>query len=249
MNKKILLSIGIISLTFTTVFGQCTPDPSYINPGFYPDSLTGLADAHVGIPFDEVLTIITPIDTVVLIGPFPVTLTFDSLVVTDVLGLPPGFSYSCLTENCAIPGGISSCLSFYGTSMLSDVGTYPIIIEYDIFLGGNGTPDIVSANDDYTINVINSVGMDNLNRPSFDLQQNIPNPCNQSTTIGFSTDKFGDYSFIVMNSLGEIVHKERITVNKIENSIELDISNYCNGLYFYSLASKEIHLTRKMIVN
>ena len=63
--KKTLLTL---SLAIATIFAsaQCTPDSQFSAPGIYPDSVTGLSLAYVGQAYNEIITIITPLDTTVM---------------------------------------------------------------------------------------------------------------------------------------------------------------------------------------
>ena len=128
--KKLLLILTFLLITFF-VNAQCTPNPSYTLPGIYPDSATGLVDAYVGQAYNEVITIITPLDTTILITGilFPVTIIDISL--DSVIGLPANFTYSCTPLNCSFPGGSSGCVSVFSTSnpTVADIGLYPIIIN------------------------------------------------------------------------------------------------------------------------
>ena len=60
--KKILL-ILTLAFIFIGANAQCTPDSQYTIAGIYPDSATGLPNAMVGQAYNEVITIISPVDT------------------------------------------------------------------------------------------------------------------------------------------------------------------------------------------
>ena len=249
MYKKLILITGIIAMGISVAHSQCAPDPSFTASGFHPDSLTGLADAQVGVAYDEAITIITPVDTTVDIGPFPVTLTMDSLFITSITGLPPGYTYSCAAPFCSFYGGTTSCISIIGTSVLADVGIYPIVIEYDLWLEGGAVPAMTILNDDYAIEVKNTAALIDLTADSFELMQNTPNPAHQSTTISFNTSDFGTYSFQVVNTVGELVYSEELSVNTVENTIELDLTDFKKGVYFYSLSNNAQRVTKTLMVN
>ena len=65
--KKLLTTV-LFLFACTLVYSQCTPDPQYVAGGIYPDSATGLSDAYVGQSYNELITIITPEDTIVDAG-------------------------------------------------------------------------------------------------------------------------------------------------------------------------------------
>ena len=62
--KKILLTLTL-ALAFVGANAQCTPDPQFTLAGIYPDSSTGMPDAIVGQPYNEIITIIVSTDTTV----------------------------------------------------------------------------------------------------------------------------------------------------------------------------------------
>src|SRR5687767_13760235 len=93
------------------VFSQCTPDPSYTSTGIWPDTITNMAPACIGGPYQMDFTVVVPADTVVAGLLFIV----DSTIVTSVSGLPAGFAYSCTPPSCVTLGGTSGCFIITGT--------------------------------------------------------------------------------------------------------------------------------------
>ena len=122
--KKLLLLISITLISVATVNGQCIPDPQFTQPGVYPDSATGFANACVGMPYEQIVTNIVPVDTcAVIIAGLPcIPLDFDSVVITGFTGLPPGFTYTCNSPQnttspatgCTFEGGTIGCISIVG---------------------------------------------------------------------------------------------------------------------------------------
>ena len=82
------------------------------------------------------------------------------------------------------------------------------------------------------------------------LQQNIPNPFNGTSTIGYYIPQSVYQAEIIFsNNVGQIVN--RIAVNKKgEGEISVNASNYASGMYYYTLYldGKKID-TKKMVVN
>ena len=137
--KKLILSIAaLVAFTFSG-YSQCTPDPQFTEAGIYPDSATGLSSAWVGYAYEEMITIITPTDTVVDIPIFGLSnVTIDSVNLTTVTGLPPNFDYECDPPNCSFPGGTIKCARLYSTSnpLVADIGLYPIVFETTTYVSG-----------------------------------------------------------------------------------------------------------------
>jgi len=83
---------------------------------------------------------------------------------------------------------------------------------------------------------------------NFELFQNIPNPTNKSTTINYFIPKSGKAIFKVVNIVGEIIYSKEYKSIQGKNKIELDISNFESGVYYYSLEFEGVLKVKKMIV-
>lgn len=81
------------------------------------------------------------------------------------------------------------------------------------------------------------------------LAQNFPNPGTDRTRIEFELVNGGNAEFTVTNIHGQVIETRVLeSLNAGANTIDLDLSNYSSGIYFYSLKSGENKLTRKMTV-
>lgn len=232
--KKLLLFFAATIFTVASVSAQCTPDPQYTTPGVYPDSATGLSGACAGVAYDEVITIVVPVDTSTTIGGFPITVSFDSAVVTSFTGLPPGFTYSCLdlqnttspTDGCTYEGGTTGCMSIVGNPTLADVGTYTLNIEVTVYVGGVTSPAATQIVDYYSIVVDDCVS--GLGEETAHLFNLYPNPANESVTIsGF--DGIGSADLTIVNASGQ----EMMSYASVSGSeFNLSVSSLENGIYF-----------------
>ncbi|MCF8296666.1 MAG: T9SS type A sorting domain-containing protein [Saprospiraceae bacterium] len=83
---------------------------------------------------------------------------------------------------------------------------------------------------------------------NFNLYQNIPNPTNQTTTINYYLPKSGKAVFKVVNIVGEVVYHKKYDSQQGENKIELDISKFESGVYYYSLEFDGVLRVWKMVV-
>jgi len=81
------------------------------------------------------------------------------------------------------------------------------------------------------------------------LEQNIPNPASGFTTINFNLAIQGEYIFKVTNILGQQVYSEVKKKAAGNHSIELDLSNLLNGIYYYSIDFERQRITKKMVVS
>ncbi len=242
--KRLLLLFAMTVVTGIVANAQCTPDPQYTSSGVYPDSATGFASANVDCLYEQLITNVVPVDTdVVVIPGFPaVTLVFDSVVVTSVTGLPPGFTYSCYdaqnvtspVDQCAFEGGTIGCISISGTPQAGDEGTYNLSIAVDAYLAGGATPQATYSVDYYSIEVLPvdpscGVGIQEKLTAKFKL---FPNPVAESFTIN-GLEGLDINSISITNTKGKIL-------NSFENingsSFDMNVANLDAGIYFVHVA-------------
>lgn len=114
--KTFFTSLTVLFLS-TVAFSQCVPNSSFSNQGVYPSTLD---EGFTNSGYNDTLTIVYPVDTVIS-SPFgPLVLPFDSFKVDMVDNLPLGLNYMCNDNNCiAIPAsqGIPAreCVLIFGT--------------------------------------------------------------------------------------------------------------------------------------
>lgn len=240
--KRLLLSIAMTTITGLAATAQCTPDPQYTTPGVYPDSATGFASACVGVAYDQLITNVVPVDTTTFIGPIPVTLTFDSVIVVSVTGLPPGFSYSCFdgqnvtspVDQCAFEGGTIGCVSIFGTPNPGDEGTYPLNIVVEAYLAGQPTPQATTNVDYYSIVVMPAAacGGSGIAEESTSPFTLYPNPVAESFTLnGLAGVDVSSIS--ITNAEGKVMSSYSF-VNGA--SFDMNVSDLDAGIYFVRIA-------------
>ena len=105
----ILLAVGLFG-SATLEAQNCIPDTNFTNGGIYPDSLPPACNNQL---YEAVITVVVPADTVPPGSPVPVPI--DSVVLDEILGLPPGFTYSCEPPSCVFPGNSTGCVVLTGT--------------------------------------------------------------------------------------------------------------------------------------
>jgi hypothetical protein len=81
------------------------------------------------------------------------------------------------------------------------------------------------------------------------LGQNMPNPFNGTTTIGYYLPEGGDVKIKITNILGEEVAVP-VSGNKSAGShtFTVDAAQFSAGIYYYTLEFDGSQLTRKMII-
>ena len=249
--KKILLTLTL-AFAFIGAEAQCTPDPQFTIAGIYPDSATGLPNAIVGQPFNEVITIVTPLDTSTELAGITIPITIQTIELINVTGLPLSFSYDCEGGNCTFAGGATSCAVLSSLSPnASEVGLHQIFM-YTTTTADAGWAGIQIQNDTidyYYINVTNATSVVNkFNDFTFELKDVFPNPVNSNSKIQFISGNSADVVFTVFNYLGEIIEERNIAATRGVNDIEIAANNYDNGMYLYSINNGIQIVSKRMIV-
>lgn len=146
-------------------FGQCNPDPQFTTIGFHPDSATGLAIGCEGVPYTQVITIVSIVDTTVNVPPFgPITIPIDSVIIDGVIGLPAGLTYDCEMPGCTwYPGtNATSCIQFTGTPGAGSSGDYPVVINYTAHFTLLGSPQSFPLFTNYSLTIEDCAGLEDL---------------------------------------------------------------------------------------
>ncbi len=90
---------------------------------------------------------------------------------------------------------------------------------------------------------------DNNFTPTFELQQNYPNPFNPSTYINYSIPNNGHVTLRIYDVLGnEVVQLENGYKTAGNYSYLFDANNLSSGIYFYSLSTANLIVTKKMLL-
>lgn len=248
--KKIVLAVAFLFLSLPGVFAQCTPDTSITHnePGIYPDSATGLPHAVVGIPYSTVIQLKVITDTVVS----GQSATVDSVVITGVTGLPPGFTYQCTPASCHFPGGSDACILLTGPAPTAGMAGQVHPLTVHVMAYGHIGPFPASLPTDitrYRIVVDGGVGITVLNNDKFDVAQNVPNPFSKTTEISFSSPSNELLTLKVSNLLGKVIYTKSVYAQKGLNKITLSSREFDAGIYIYSIGNSRTSVTRRMIVS
>ena len=249
--KNFFLTLTL-AFAFVGAQAQCTPDPQFTIAGIYPDSATGLPNAMVGQAYNEVITIISPVDTSTVILGQTISVTIQTIELTSVTGLPPSFSYDCATTNCIFAGGSTSCAVLTSAGPTSaEIGSHQVIMNttttVDAGLFGIQTQNDVV--DYYYINVSNATSVINrFNDFTFELKDVFPNPVNSNAKIQFISGNSDDVVFTVFNYLGEKIEERNIAATRGVNDIEISAKDYANGMYLYSINNGIQVVSKRMII-
>ncbi len=104
----------------------------------------------------------------------------------------------------------------------------------------------------YKRNPTGNVGIQNISTEiptAFSLEQNNPNPFNPSTKIRFAVAKFAFIKLKFINTLGkEIATPVNESLSPGTYETTFDASNLSSGIYFYTLESDNLKITKKCIL-
>jgi hypothetical protein len=250
--KKTLLTL---SIAIATIFAsaQCTPDTQFSAPGIYPDSTTGLSSAYVGQAYNEVITIITPLDTSVVYNGIPINVTVVTIELTSLTGLPASFSYDCEAGNCTFDGGSTACAVLSSSSPdVSEIGLHQIIMNTTTTADA-GLPINIEQDDVidyYYIEVLSGTNstLNQFSDNSFELKGAFPNPVVNNAKIQFISGTSESVNFKVYNLLGEEIESQFIKSNRGVNTINVNTTSYSQGMYLYSINNGKDILTKRMII-
>ncbi len=244
MKKTILflLLVGIVGII--EIKAQCTPVPFPPPPLTNPDTTQGIPPAYGGVPYNEVVHVRVPADTVV----FGTTLPIDSIGVDSITGLPPSFSWATNTASNYWLGGTYGCFSVTGNPAVADTGTYTMVLHAKIFVGHNPNNTILyDANFDFQILDSTLMAIPGASSLQFSVYPNAPNPFDDKTTIRFISPQNEDFLFEVYNVAGSQVWKQKVQARRGMNKLEFRKDGLAPGIYIYHLHN-EVHSFRKQMI-
>lgn len=248
--KKIYTLLLVLLAGAVTGFGQCVPDTSITHnvTGIYPDSTAGLPHATVGIPYLTDMQFCVPANAVYL----GQNVVIDSMRIVSVLGLPPGFTYSCTPTNCIFLGGTTSCIQITGSAPTSGmIGNYPLTVNLKVSgrLLGIFAQQIDTTNSNYTIVIDENTGLPSISPTAFQVAQNKPNPFRGKTEVMVSSPTSEMLHIKVCDLLGNVLQTETIQVPKGNNNISISSEDLSPGIYLYTISNGRSSKTRRMIVS
>tara|TARA_Y100001968_G_C19450704_1_gene768358 strand:+ start:1052 stop:1804 length:753 start_codon:yes stop_codon:yes gene_type:complete len=249
MKKSLLFTV---SLLLTTLFinAQCTPNPQYADSayGVWPDTVTNFDPATVNVAYAQVLDFKLPLDAGV-IDPNFAGVNIDSAVLTSVAGLPPGLTYVCNTPTNSWLGGEQGCATIEGVPTAQ--GSYDITISLDGWVTVFFAPFAQAISFGGYVIDVGAAGIETIQvtNETFILQQNYPNPTSGNTTIDFIAGNNELIDFSITNLLGDVVLYQQVNSKRGVNKLDINTSEFSNGIYLYSIANGKNKVTKRMIVS
>ncbi|HWY12221.1 MAG TPA: T9SS type A sorting domain-containing protein [Bacteroidia bacterium] len=101
----------------------------------------------------------------------------------------------------------------------------------------------------FSINPMHPLGVTTINNPAVNFDVfNYPNPASQATTIIIGLKKAGNLEVVLYNSVGQMLTTYKINGQLGANEINVDLSGYSAGVYFYNVKVGNSVVTKKLIV-
>ena len=242
MNRTLLLAFSVIFALLSTVqlTGQCTPDPTCVDPegdGQYcPEVFPPVVRAEA---YDQTMTFILPAREYDLAGTI---YTLDSVAVDSVRNIPPGMAYSSNSSGYAV--GIAYCVQLSGIP--TETGDFPVSIYLRAFVtpeGGSQSELPQFLDDTSVVITVNApTGFDPQQTEEFRVLPVAPNPFSEFTQMRFFTPYDDRIKLQVYNILGELMHEEALGASPGEHRFDFNGSLLLPGTYFYRVTnSKRLH--------
>jgi len=126
-------------------------------------------------------------------------------------------------------------------------------IEIDIPSAGSGTISVKAVNlcgesDAATLDVLSSVGMEDITANDCYLGQNIPNPASAEAVIPYAVPEEGRVVFSVMSINGQVLYSEEVQAKAGSHQLRLDIQTLSAGIYYYSMEYQGQRIVKKMTI-
>ncbi|MFK7948809.1 MAG: S8 family serine peptidase [Saprospiraceae bacterium] len=83
---------------------------------------------------------------------------------------------------------------------------------------------------------------------TFAISEPFPNPTNQSANIRISTNKSLDFDILIYNQLGQIVEQQYFKAGLGENLVQLNTSQWIEGIYIISIQNNGYRTTKKLVI-
>jgi hypothetical protein len=257
--KKLLLSSVTFFLASVINAQSCTPGSNFADSifGVWPDTVKNFPPGEVGVSYTTDLNFKVP-NTVTpeVTGGDPVAANFvgspiQSFTVDSVSGLPAGIDYACNVLSCTYTGGSNGCANLFGLSNIS--GTYPLILHITVnllidpgvligFPTNNYTyPFSYPASfSGYRLTFGNAGAIEQVIQPF----SAYPNPASTKITLDGLSDKLNVNAITISNMEGKVIGTH---TSVTENTMDIDISSFENGIYFVNIQYEQGKETIKFV--
>jgi hypothetical protein len=126
--------------------------------------------------------------------------------------------------------------------------TVPKLKEYYLVVYINKKDQYQQNDTSKILRQTSHVAISNIKGISFTMEQNIPNPAKNKTIINYSIPQDGEVIFQVHSVNGQLLYIQKETVTLGDRQIELNISDYAPGIYFYTMEYKGQRIIKRMSI-
>jgi len=229
------------------------------------DTLTAFPNAMTGELYETIVGIRIPVDTSLVydLGSGPQlfeNVAINTIAINDVVGIPMGFSWECVPENCTWTGGQYGCIRFFSDSPIDPMltGIYPLNVLLDVDATyeafGLAIPVTLTVEDllDYYVLVIeesqgSSIG-EVISVNDFGFIGTFPNPTKDNFIIQYNNNGIEKIDVKIYDILGNVVLINRYVSTMGYNEILFDSSKLVSGIYTLSLSNNIESIMDRIII-
>lgn len=244
---KKLFTLIAFAASFSLAYAQpCTIDPT--NNSFFAPRPDSLPCVERGIAYNQVIQIAVPasVNLQDFGAPFPFTLNVDSIVITNVLGLPAGITYEANPANGIIKGGQRGCATVLGTTN-APAGRYPIAFEGTFTASGQAFPPLFDG--DTTIDFFE---IQQLGGNAFELYLDVIEPgapCRETSSVQDFSAELNAALFVAPNPSNGVFEIQLNTARQLTGTIQVtDINGrvvFAENIDLIGLYSKQINVSNQ----
>lgn len=108
--------------------------------------------------------------------------------------------------------------------------------------------DSISRTDSNKYKSCFPVGLDEFDNKNVSLSNIFPNPASNISNVTFGLKKSGQVNFNVINMMGQQFYNESEFKAAGEHLIQINVNNWADGVYFYSIEFEGERIVKKMVV-
>ena len=255
--KKTFLVLTLLCISNFLSAQNCTPTwPTGGGAGIIPDSITNLPPAYEGSAYSATINFKVPKDTTASLGGFPVAVTINDITIDNVDGFAAipstvPFTYVSNPADGIFEGDSVGCILITGTPAPGSYGTYAISVAVTAHavINLSGTPvDQPYTVDYYVINVNYPSNSDAPKLNEFTLMNAVPNPTSNITTINYFVPNQNNVELNVYSTIGQLLISKKLNSQAGINTYNLDLSDFSQGNYFYSLKCNDEKFIRSLTI-
>lgn len=273
--KKLLSLFVLAGLSFSAM-SQCAPmgyDFGAAPYGIYPDTSVGLNTGIINVPYEQVMYIKVPVQASEIPAEFiPSTIdpallalaTIDYIQIDSInvmingvqspmqALMGNGYALYCSAANCQNAGGDQNCVSVTGTPNM--VGDFDLVIlasgQATATVFGFPVPQTVPQFPitGYKIHVSLDAGVTIEAPARFEVGYASPNPAKSQVNLPFAMANKGEARIVVTGLLGNTMIDKMVDAKKGDNVYNLDVANWEEGVYLYSIDNGKNKVTRRLVV-